>query len=68
MRARLAGRYELGIIKACKKADIDPKRPRSAQKVCLYSRKKPGKLLGRHPNRASALKQERVIEMRKRGG
>jgi hypothetical protein len=62
------GHFQLGIIKACRKRDIDPSRPRSAQRVCLYTKKKPSRLLGRHPNRKSALRQERVIEMRKRGG
>lgn len=62
------GHFQLGVIKACRKTDIDPSRPRSAQRVCLYTKKKPRRLLGRHPNRASALRQERVIEMRKRGG
>lgn len=68
MRVRLAGVYQLGIIKPCKKGDLDPKRPKSAQKVCLYSRKRPGKLLGRHPNRAAALRQERAIEISKHRG
>jgi hypothetical protein len=67
MRTRLSGTYQLGIIKPCKRGDIDPKRPKSQQKLCLYTRKKPTRLLGRHPNRASALRQERVIEMRKHG-
>lgn len=67
MRARLSGDYQLGIIKPCRKGDIDPKRPRSQQRVCLYTKRKPARLLGRHPSRASALRQERVIEMRKHG-
>jgi hypothetical protein len=58
----------LGIIRDCREADIDPKRPRSKQQKCLYSKGKPSKLLGRHPNYKSALKQERAIQIRKRGG
>lgn len=58
----------LGIIRDCRVKDIDPKRPKSQQEKCLYSKSKPRKLLGRHPNYQSALKQERAIQIRKRGG
>jgi hypothetical protein len=58
----------LGVIRPCRKADFDPKRPKSAQKVCLYTRKTPRRLLGRHPNRPSAVRQERAIEIRRHGG
>ncbi len=67
MRVKLSGGPQLGVIKPCRKTDFDPKRPRSAQRVCLYTKRKPRRLLGRHPNRASALRQESVIEMRKHG-
>jgi len=53
------------IIRPCDKKDIDPDRPLSEQKVCLYSKKTPGKLLGRHPNEESARKQEAVIQIHK---
>ncbi len=67
MRARLSGGLQLGIIRPCRKSDFDPKRPKSKQRVCLYTKSKPRRLLGRHPSRASALRQEAVIEMRKHG-
>jgi hypothetical protein len=54
----------LGVIRPCREEDIDPGRPLSQQKVCLYD-SKGKKLLGRHPNRASALKQERLIQWKK---
>ena len=59
------------IIKRCLKGDIDPDRPLSDQVVCLYTKKKHGgmrRLLGRHPDKKSAYGQERLIQMRKRGG
>ena len=59
------GGFQLGVIRPCRKGDIDPKRPK--HRVCLYDRK--GKrLLGRHLTRMSALRQERAIQVRKRGG
>lgn len=59
---------QMGVILSCRKQDFDPDRPISKQRVCLYTRGTPRRLLGRHPNYAAALRQERVIEMRKRGG
>jgi hypothetical protein len=56
-------RVQLGVIRPCRGADIDPKRPKL--RVCLYDRKG-RKLLGRHPNKPSALRQERAIQVRKR--
>jgi hypothetical protein len=56
------------IIKPCAKKDIDPDRPLSEQRICLYSKKNPGKLLGRHPNEESAKKQEAVIQIHKHAG
>jgi len=55
------------IIKDCRKQDIDPDRPLSEQKVCLYTHSKPHRLLGRHPNEEAAKKQERAIQWRKHG-
>lgn len=52
------------VIKKCREQDIDPDRPRSEQKVCLYT-KDGTKLLGRHPSKESAEKQERAIQTRK---
>lgn len=64
---KIAARVQMGILRPCRARDIDPKRPRSQQMICLYTKKPPRRLLGRHPNRASALRQEAVIEMRKHG-
>lgn len=61
-------KISLGVVGRCRKRDYDPKRPRSAQKVCLFTRQKPRRLLGRHPNRGSAIRQERAIEIRRHGG
>lgn len=58
-------RIELGVIRNCKKKDIDPKRP--GHRVCLYTKSKPRRLLGRHKTLKSALRQERLIQMRKHG-
>lgn len=59
-------RVTLGVIGTCRKRDYDPKRPKSAQRVCLFTRNKPRKLLGRHPNLMSAKRQEVAIEIRRR--
>lgn len=56
-------RATLGLIGRCRKRDYDPKRPRSAQRVCLVDRKT-RRLLGRHPDRAAAIRQERAIQIR----
>jgi hypothetical protein len=56
----------LGIIRKCRVRDVDKKRP--GHKWCLYSKKKPGKVIGRHQSRAGALRQERAIQIHKRGG
>ena len=60
------------VIRRCLKGDIDPDRPVSDQEFCLYTKRKDAKgrrrLLGRHPDRESALGQERLIQIRKRGG
>ena len=55
------------IIKKCRKKDLDPNRPKTEQRVCLYSKKDPDKLLGRHPNEESAKKQEQAIQIHKKG-
>jgi hypothetical protein len=47
------------IVKSCRAEDQDD-RPASEQKVCLYSHE--GKLLGRHPSKDSAVKQEQAIK------
>lgn len=52
------------VIKKCREQDIDPDRPRSEQKYCLYSRDG-SKLLGRHPTQDSAKNQEKAIQTRK---
>jgi hypothetical protein len=55
-------RIELGVIRPCRKADIDPKRP--GHRVCLYSRRRPRRVLGRHRTYRAALRQERAIKAR----
>lgn len=50
-------------IKECKSEDIDPDRPRSEQRYCLYA-KSNGKLLGRHSTIDEAQKQEAAIHAR----
>lgn len=58
---------DLGIIKQCRAKDMKKGRARRAQKWCLWDSK--GKrVLGRHPSRSRALRQERLIQVRKHGG
>lgn len=64
---RISARLQMGVIRPCRKQDLDPKRPGSAQRVCLYTKRTPRRLLGRHPNLVSARRQEAVIQMRKHG-
>lgn len=59
------GSFQLGVIRLCRKRDLDPKRP--GHRLCLYD-SKGDRLLGRHPNRKSALRQERAIQIRKHSG
>lgn len=54
------------VIKKCRKKDFDPKRPKSKQRWCLYDHEGK-KLLGRHPSKKRALRQERAIQVRKHG-
>jgi hypothetical protein len=60
-RIRLAGGFQMGVIKPCRKSDYKPGHP-----ICLYTKRKPHVLLGRHRSRASALKQERMIQWMKK--
>lgn len=60
-------RVQMGVILPCRRRDLDPSRPRSKQRVCLYTKNTPRRLLGRHPNRAAARRQEAAIEIRKHG-
>ena len=60
---RVASNYIKAVIKKCPEKDKDD-RPDSQQKWCLYTRDG-DKLLGRHPSKEKALKQEWVIRMRK---
>lgn len=57
---------ELGIIVKCRKEDRAPDRPARTQVWCLWDRKKK-RILGRHRSYERALRQERLIEMRKHG-
>lgn len=51
------------VIRPCKKKDKDS-RPGKEQKVCLYT-SDGSKLLGRHPSKEKALRQERAIQKHK---
>lgn len=56
----------LGIIKKCRQADRRSGRPARKQKWCLWDSK--GKrILGRHSSQEKALRQERLIQMKKHG-
>ena len=57
---------DLGIIKRCRVEDRDPGRPKKDQAWCLWD-SKGRRILGRHPSRERALRQERLIQMRKHG-
>jgi hypothetical protein len=54
------------VIKRCPKKDKDS-RPDSEQQYCLYTRDE-SRLLGRHPSKEKALKQEEAIEIHKHRG
>jgi len=56
----------LGIIRRCLKKDLTSKKPRRRQRWCLWD-SKGRRILGRHPSRSKALRQERLIQLRKRG-
>ncbi len=62
----LNGFDTIAVIKPCKKKDKDS-RPAKKQRWCLYDHRGE-KLLGRHPSKAKALKQEKAIQVRKHGG
>lgn len=51
-------------IRRCKPSDRDPDRPAKDQVWCLYS-KDEDKLLGRHPTKEKAEKQERAVQIQK---
>lgn len=59
------GRHLLGVIRMCRKRDIDPSRP--GHRVCLYD-SKGMRLLGRHVDRRRAIRQERAIQIRQHAG
>lgn len=65
---KIAAKFQMGVIRPCRKQDLDPRRPHSVQRVCLYTKRTPRRFLGRHPSLVSARRQEAVIQMRKRGG
>lgn len=57
---------DLGIIKKCRPKDLKSGRPKDDQRWCLWDSK--GKrILGRHPSQSRALRQERLIQLKKRG-
>lgn len=53
------------VIKECLEKDKDD-RPAAEQRICLYTHDGK-KLLGRHPNKESAEKQEKAIQVSKHG-
>lgn len=54
----------LGVIKRCRACDMKSGRPKRDQVWCLWDTK--GKrILGRHPTRNRALKQEHLIQWKK---
>jgi len=54
------------MIRQCRKKDLDKKRP--AHRWCLYSKKRPGRVIGRHRSKQSALRQERAIQINQHRG
>lgn len=54
-------RLQLGVIRPCLKRDRKGGYP-----ICLYSKRKPRLLLGRHRSKSSALRQERMIQYAKK--
>lgn len=60
------GLGELGIIMKCRKQDRKADRPVSKQRWCLWDSKMK-KILGRHSTKESALRQERLIQLKKKG-
>ena len=62
----LAFAVGLGIIKQCRVQDRKSGKRARSQKWCLWT--KSGKrILGRHSSRNKALRQERLIQMKKHG-
>lgn len=57
---------DLGIIRKCRIKDMDPGRPKESQKWCLWD-SKGRRILGRHSTPEGAIRQERLIQLRKRG-
>ncbi len=57
-------KVQLGIIKKCLKRDLNKKQP--GKRWCLYSKKKPNRVLGRHRTRKLAHKQEVAIKISQR--
>ena len=58
---------DLGIIRKCRKRDRKSGVPVKKQQWCLWT--SDGKrILGRHPTKKAALRQERLIQMKKHGG
>jgi len=62
----LFGLGDLGIIKRCRVKDVVSRKPRRMQRWCLWD-SKGRRILGRHPSRRRALRQERLIQLKKRG-
>lgn len=54
-------RLQLGIIRPCLKRDR-----KGGKTICLYSKSKPRRVLGRHRTVSSARRQEMAIQISKR--
>ena len=58
---------DLGVIRRCRPSDLTSKKPKSQQKWCLWTQAET-RILGRHATREKALRQERLIQMKKHRG
>lgn len=65
-RSKAGSLGDLGVIRPCRNADRTASKRVSSQKWCLWD-SKAKKILGRHPTRSRALRQERAIQVRKHG-
>jgi len=58
---------DLGVIRPCRLCDLTSKKPKSQQKWCLWTQAET-RILGRHATKEKALRQERLIQMKKHRG
>lgn len=60
------GLDDLGVIVPCRPEDKDSSRPAREQRWCLWTKNK-SRILGRHKTKKSALRQEKLIQLKKKG-